>query len=88
VNGDGEHQRGWATRRGLISAAAAGGAAVVGAGAVNIVAPTVFPETPRFDRNRSYWSAALPAALAPLSSNLDADVVIIGGGFFGLSSAY
>ena len=81
-------ERGSATRRGLITAAAAGGAVVAGAGAVNLVAPEIIPETPRFDRNHSYWSAALPALRPPLTSDLDADVVIIGGGFFGLSSAY
>ncbi len=83
---EGEGARGSATRRGLIAAAAAGGVGV--AGAFTLAAPAILPETPRFDRNRSYWSQALPAPLPPLTGDLDADVVVIGGGFFGLSAAY
>jgi glycine/D-amino acid oxidase-like deaminating enzyme len=52
------------------------------------MAPVIAPETPRFDPNQAYWSAALPPPLAPLTGDLEADVVIIGGGFFGLSAAY
>jgi len=76
------------TRRGLLVTAAVGGVAVAGAGALNLAAPANWPETPRFDRNPSYWSAALPPPLPPLTRDIDADVAIIGGGFFGLSAAY
>ena len=69
-----------------------GGASVIAAGGtaavVNAVAPFVLPETPRFEINRSYWSLALPPPNPPPTRDLRADVIVIGGGFTGLSAAY
>jgi len=69
-----------------------GGASVIATGgaatAVNAVAPFVIPETPLFEINHSYWSLALPPANPPPTRDLRADVVVIGGGFTGLSAAY
>lgn len=69
-----------------------GGASVVAAGGgaavVNAVAPFVLPESPRFGINHSYWSLALPPLNQPPARDLRADVVVIGGGFTGLSAAY
>jgi gamma-glutamylputrescine oxidase len=65
------------------------GASVLGAGGVvNSVAPFALPEERVFERNTSYWAKALPPAVAPLAVDTDADVVVIGGGFTGLSCAY
>ncbi len=69
-----------------------GGASAIAAGStaavVNAVAPFVLPETPRFDVNHSYWSLALPPPNPPPTHDLRADVIVIGGGFTGLSAAY
>jgi glycine/D-amino acid oxidase-like deaminating enzyme len=56
--------------------------------ALNELAPTVFPPRQSVDPNRSYWSLSLPAANPPLPAAIEADVVIIGGGLTGLSTAY
>ena len=69
-----------------------GGASVIAAGGtaavVNAVSPFVLPEVPRFEINHSYWSLALPPANPPPTRDLRADVIVIGGGFTGLSAAY
>lgn len=69
-----------------------GGASVIAAGGtaavVNAVAPFVMPEAPRFEVNHSYWSLALPPPNPPPVRDLHADVIVIGGGFTGLSAAY
>jgi glycine/D-amino acid oxidase-like deaminating enzyme len=46
------------------------------------------PEKTVFETNSSHWARALPPARHSLANNLIADVVVIGGGFTGLSSAY
>ncbi len=75
-------------RRGLLI----GGGAVVAAGAaaagVNALAPVVRPETPVFGINRSHWSLALPQPNPPPARDVRADVIVVGGGFTGLSAAY
>ena len=69
-----------------------GGASVIAAGGtsafVNAVAPFALPESSRFDINHSYWSLALPPANPPPIHDLRADMIVIGGGFTGLSAAY
>jgi gamma-glutamylputrescine oxidase len=65
------------------------GAGVLGGGAaLNAVTPLAIPPDRDFDKNASYWARSLPPAAAPLGSDLDADVVVIGGGLTGLSTAY
>lgn len=55
---------------------------------VNFLGPIVFPEEMVFEDNRSYW-AKIPSRTNPsLNADVEADVVIIGGGFTGLSTAY
>lgn len=70
------------------TAAVAGAGAVVGAGTINALSPTLIPEKMIFETNRSHWAKSLPPANPALEADLVADVVIIGGGFTGLSSAY
>lgn len=70
------------------TAAVAGAGMAVGAGALNSLAPVVFPEKMAFETNGSHWAKVLPPARLPLAADLVADVVVIGGGFTGLSSAY
>ncbi len=71
-------------KRGGIAAAGS----LAGGAAINAAAPFVLPEAVAVDRNRSHWAEALPAAAAALAATADADVVVIGGGFTGLSTAY
>ena len=59
-----------------------------GALALEELAPRIWPEHPRVDRNVSYWAAAIPAAGSALERSTAADVAIVGGGFTGLSAAY
>jgi gamma-glutamylputrescine oxidase len=75
-------------RRTFLKAAAMAGAGTIAGAAVNSLAPVLVPEEMVFEPNRSHWTRALPAANPPLNANLEADVVVIGGGFTGLSSAY
>jgi gamma-glutamylputrescine oxidase len=72
----------------LKKTAAVSAAGVAGACGINVVAPTLFPEKMVFEKNRSFWANALPAANPPLTQDLAVDVAIIGGGFTGLSAAY
>jgi gamma-glutamylputrescine oxidase len=65
------------------------GAGVLGGGAtLNAVTPLAIPPDRAFDRNGSFWARSLPAPTASLGSDLDADVVVVGGGLTGLSTAY
>jgi gamma-glutamylputrescine oxidase len=71
-------------KRGGIAAAGT----IAGGAAINAAAPLVLPEAVAVDRNRSHWADALPPPAAPLAAPADADVVVVGGGFTGLSTAY
>jgi gamma-glutamylputrescine oxidase len=75
-------------RRFLKQSAYAGGGLIFGATALNEAAPRLWPETPVFETNRSYWAEAASAPNPPLTQDLDLDVAILGGGLTGLSSAY
>ncbi len=70
------------------TAAITGAGTLAAAGGVNALAPLALPEKMVFETNRSHWSKALPPANPALAADLEADVVVIGGGFTGLSSAY
>ena len=61
---------------------------MAGALGINAVAPHVLPGKMVFEKNRSFWARALPAANPALIEDVVADVAIIGGGFTGLSAAY
>ncbi len=75
-------------RRGVLQGA--GAAVAVGGAALglNAISPGIWPERPLFGLNRSHWARALPAPNPPPTRDLDADFVVIGGGFTGLSAAY
>jgi len=60
----------------------------LGAWALNGVSPAVFPERPIFDLNRSLWMRLQPPHNAPLTTDLEVDVAVIGAGYTGLSAAY
>ena len=49
---------------------------------------SVFRRRREFDPNESYWAQVPRQANPPLEQDLKADVVIIGGGYTGLSAAY
>lgn len=77
------------SRRGFLKTAAiAGAGSVAGGGVLNAVTPIVLPEKMIFEANQNHWAKALPPVNPPLSKDLDADTVVIGGGFTGLSAAY
>jgi gamma-glutamylputrescine oxidase len=76
------------SRRALLQRAGIATAGIAtGGAALNALLPTVLPPAQAIDRNLSYWSLALPDPNPPLAAALDADVVVIGGGFTGLSTA-
>lgn len=76
-------------RRKLLKAIGITGAGgVAGLALVNGVSPRLWAEEAVFDANRSHWALALPPAGPALQSDIDVDVVIVGGGFTGLSTAY
>lgn len=75
-------------RKFLKAAAVAGVAGAAGAGALNALTPVILPEEMIFEANRSYWAQALPPVNSALTKDLDTDIVVIGGGFTGLSAAY
>jgi gamma-glutamylputrescine oxidase len=78
-----------AGRRRFLKRVTWAGAGVLGGGAaLNAVTPHAIPPNRDFERNGSYWARSLPSPSSPLASNLDADVVVVGGGLTGLSSAY
>jgi len=75
-------------RKFLKTTALAGAGGVAGAAALNGVSPCVLREEMVFEPNHSYWAKALPPLNPPLQQNIDAEVVVIGGGLCGLSTAY
>lgn len=75
-------------RRFLKTSAKVGAGTVLGALGVNQLSPVIFPEHPGIDTNRSLWMGRQPAHNAPLRTDLEVDVAVIGGGFTGLASAY
>ncbi len=54
------------------------------------IAKRIFPEALEIDDNRSLWVSQTPdyQPTSPLRENISADLVIIGGGFTGTSTAY
>ena len=72
----------------LKKAALAGSGVVLGAAGLNELSPKIWPEPIVFEPNQSYWAKSQPPQNPPLAENLTADVVVLGGGFTGLSSAY
>jgi glycine/D-amino acid oxidase-like deaminating enzyme len=75
-------------RRFLKKAALAGSGVVLGAAGLNELSPKIWPEPIVFEPNQSYWAKSQPPQNPPLMENITADVVVLGGGFTGLSSAY
>lgn len=54
------------------------------------IAKHIFPETLEIDANQALWVNQIPdyRPTIPLQENISADLVIIGGGFTGVSTAY
>jgi gamma-glutamylputrescine oxidase len=77
------------SRRGFLKKAVlAGSGVVLGAAGLNELSPKIWPEPIVFEPNQSYWARSQPPQNPPLAENITADVVVLGGGFTGLSSAY
>lgn len=72
----------------LKTTAITGAGTVAGAVAVNAVSPCLLPEQMVFEPNNSYWAKALPPVNPPLQQDIETAVVVVGGGFTGLSAAY
>ncbi len=66
----------------------AGVGTALGAWSLNAVAPFLLPEWPVWDVNLSLWMRFQPPHNPPLTTDLDVDVAVIGGGYTGLSAAY
>jgi glycine/D-amino acid oxidase-like deaminating enzyme len=58
-----------------------------GALSLDALFPRMVPPAIDVDVNESAWAPGLPAPLEPLDRSIEADVVVIGGGFTGLSAA-
>jgi len=71
-------------RRGIT----AGAGTAVGAWSLNEISPVLLPERPVWDVNHSLWMRFQPPHNPPLTTDLDVDVAVIGGGYTGLSAAY
>jgi len=71
-------------RRGIV----AGVGTALGAFGLNEISPALFPERPVWDINHSLWMRFQPPHNPPLTTDLDLDVAVIGGGYTGLSAAY
>jgi gamma-glutamylputrescine oxidase len=77
------------SRRGFLKKAVlAGSGVVLGAAGLNELSPKIWPEPIVFEPNQSYWARSQPPQNPPLAENITADVVVLGGGFTGLSSAF
>jgi glycine/D-amino acid oxidase-like deaminating enzyme len=76
------------SRRRVLKTAALAAGGLAGGISINAVSPIVLSGDQEFEANRSFWSTALPSSNKALATSLDADVVVIGGGFTGLSAAY
>jgi len=74
-------------RQFLKKAALATAGGLAGAGGLNAVSPLLLPGGQVFEPNLSHWAKALPPPCPALAADTDADVVVIGGGFTGLSAA-
>jgi hypothetical protein len=72
----------------LKKAALAGSGVVLGAAGLNELSPKIWPEPMVFEPNQSCWARSQPPQNPPLAENITADVLVLGGGFTGLSSAY
>ncbi len=72
----------------LKKSAYATGGAVISIAALNQVSPAVWKMRIPLEPNDSYWAQSRPPPNPPLTSNLDVDVAVVGGGFTGLSSAF
>ena len=73
----------------MLGRVALSGAGVAAGGlALNALSPKLLPEREPIDLNEGFWSRELPPPNPPLGASTDADVVVIGGGFTGLSTAY
>ncbi len=72
----------------LKKAALAASGVVLGAAGLNELSPKIWPEPMVFEPNQSYWARSQPPQSPPLAENITADVLVLGGGFTGLSSAY
>jgi gamma-glutamylputrescine oxidase len=72
----------------LKTAALAGGGAALSVAGLNEISPKIWREPIVFEPNQSYWARSQPLQNPPLKENITADVVVLGGGFTGLSSAY
>jgi gamma-glutamylputrescine oxidase len=75
-------------RQFLRKSALAGGGLLLGAAGLNEAAPQVWPQTPVFETNHSYWAQAASPPTPALAQDIEVDVAILGGGLTGLSSAY
>ena len=72
----------------LKNSAYATGGAVISLAALNQLSPAIWQMRVPLEPNDSYWAQNRPPPNAPLTSNLDVDVAVVGGGFTGLSSAF
>jgi len=64
------------------------GGAAISLAAFNQISPSFWKMRVPLEPNDSYWALGRPPPNPPLTSDLNVDVAVVGGGFTGLSSAW
>ena len=87
MNAEGDVQRTTSRREFLKKSAYATGGAMLSLAALNQISPLIWKPRVPLEPNDSFWARYRLPPSPPVTSDLDVDVAVVGGGFTGLSSA-